>query len=146
MAGTAATTNPILIKMPEPIDLYAILGLARDATQAQISTAYRTQLRRYHPDSRSPADTTRAATSDAALQHVLTAYTVLRDPARRFAYDQQTTPRSSPNHTQARPIHPSRIRMSRIRMSRIRMSRIRMSRIRPFDDPPLRAGPVHWTP
>ena len=82
--------------MPEPIDLYAILGLARDATQAQISTAYRTQLRRYHPDTRTPADTTRAATSDAALQHVLTAYTVLRDPARRFAYDQQTTPRSSP--------------------------------------------------
>ena len=40
----------------EPIDLYAILGLARDATQAQISVAYRTLLRRYHPDTRLPAD------------------------------------------------------------------------------------------
>ena len=118
--------RPILIMTTEPIDLYAILGLARDATQAQISAAYRALLRRYHPVTRTPADTTRDATSDAALQYVRTAYAVLRDPARRFAYDQQTTPRSSPTRTQARPIH--------------------LSRTRPFDDPPLRAGPLHWTP
>ena len=124
MAGTT-TTNPIPIMTTQPIDPYAILGLARDATQAQISAAYRTLLRRYHPDTRTPADTPRNATSDAALQHVLTAYTVLRDPARRIAYDQQTTPRSSPT-PKPRPTHPPPIRT--------------------FDDPPLRAGPVHWTP
>jgi len=110
----------------EPIDCYAILGLPRDATQAQISAAYRTLLRRYHPDTRTPADSSRDEISDAALQHVLTAYTVLHDPARRFDYDQQTTPRTSPARTPARLIH--------------------LKRTHPFDDPPLRAGPVHWTP
>jgi curved DNA-binding protein CbpA len=109
----------------EPIDCYAILGLPRDATQAQISAAYRTLLRRYHPDTRPPGDSSRDEISDAALQHVLTAYTVLHDPARRFDYDQQTAPRISPARTPARPIR---------------------LRTRPFDDPPLRAGPVHWTP
>ena len=113
----------------EPIDCYAILGLPRDATQAQISAAYRTLLRRYHPDTRTPTDSTRDKISDAALQHVLTAYTVLHDPARRFDYDQQTTPRTrrtTPARTPTRPTH--------------------LSRTHPFDDPPLRAGPVHWTP
>ena len=110
----------------EPIDLYAILGLARDATQAQISVAYRTLLRRYHPDTRLSADISAGTICDAALQHVLTAYAVLRDPVRRFDYDQRTAPRSAPARPQAQPIRPSRIRR--------------------FDDPPLRAGPVHWTP
>jgi molecular chaperone DnaJ len=114
-----------MIMTTEPIDCYAILGLPRDATQAQISAAYRTLLRRYHPDTRSLADSSRDQVSDAALQHVLTAYRILRDPGRRFAYDQQTTPRTAPTGTPARPI--------------------RLSWIRVFDDPPLRAGPVHWT-
>ena len=115
-----------MIMTTEPIDCYAILGLPRDATQAQISAAYRTLLRRYHPDTRSPADSSPDQTSDNALQHVLTAYTVLRDPARRFAYDQQITPRTTPACTAARPI--------------------RLSWVHVFDDPPLRAGPVRWTP
>ena len=110
----------------ERIDPYAILGLARDATQAQISAAYRTLLRRYHPDTRTPADTGHDARADAALQHVLTAYAVLADPARRSHYDQQTSPRSVPARTQPPPYH--------------------LPPQRPFDDPPLRAGPVHWTP
>jgi len=110
----------------EPLDCYAILGLPRDATQAQISAAYRTLLRRYHPDTRTTADSSRDEISDAALQHVLTAYTVLHDPARRFDYDQQTKPRTSPARTPAPWIH--------------------LSRTHPFDDSPLRAGPVRWTP
>jgi len=110
----------------EPLDCYAILGLTRDATQAQISAAYRTLLRRYHPDTRADADSSRDEISDGALQQVLTAYAVLHDPARRFDYDQHTTPRTSPARTPA--------------------PRIRPSRTHPFDDPPLRAGPVHWTP
>ena len=101
----------------EPIDCYAVLGVARDATQAQISVAYRTLLRRYHPDTRLPADISAGTICDAALQHVLTAYAVLRDPVRRFDYDQRTTPRSAPARPQARrsgchgyvrsTIHPS---------------------------------------
>jgi DnaJ-class molecular chaperone len=110
----------------EPIDLYDTLGLARDATQAQISAAYRTLLRRYHPDTRAPTGTSGDAASDAALQHVLLAYTVLRDPTRRLAYDQETAPRTAPSTAGQRHSH--------------------LSWIRAVEDPPLRVGPVHWTP
>jgi curved DNA-binding protein CbpA len=112
-------------------DPYAILGLARDASQAQISDAYRHLLRRYHPDTRAPADTSRGASADAALQRVLTAYAVLRDPGRRADYDLETTPRSTAARSQPSPIH---------------LTAVHLSPIHPFDDPPLRAGPVHWTP
>jgi len=115
-----------LIMTTGPIDFYAILGLARNATQGQISAAYRTLLRRYHPDTRAASDTSDDAMSDAALQHDLAAYAVLGDPVRRCGYDQRTNSRSSPPRLQASPIY--------------------LSRTHPFDDPPLRAGPVHWTP
>lgn len=110
----------------EPMDPYAILGVARDATQAQISGAYRGLLRRYHPDTRAPADNCPDAGADAALQRVLTAYAVLSDPGRRCDYDQQTSPRYAT---------PSRTPRS-----------VQMPPMTPIDDPPLRAGPVHWTP
>lgn len=109
----------------EPIDCYAVLGLPSTATQAQISAAYRTLLRRYHPDTRG-ADSSRDEILDAALQQVITAYTVLHDPADRFDYDQRTTARKARSRTPARPIY--------------------LKRKQPADDPPLRAGPVHWTP
>ena len=80
----------------ERIDLYAILGLTRDATQAQISAAYRTLLRRYHPDTRTPADTCRDTMSDAALQQVLTAYAVLREPRPPVALRPADHPASRP--------------------------------------------------
>ena len=76
-------------------DLYAILGLDRSATQAEIARAYRTLLRRHHPDTRTSGDPSQDAISDAALQQILTAYAVLRDPDRRADYDQRYTPRPS---------------------------------------------------
>ena len=53
-------------------DLYAVLGLSRDATQAEISHAYRVLLRRHHPDTRT-RQTARSAPPDAALQQILDA-------------------------------------------------------------------------
>jgi len=51
----------------QPTDLYAILGLTRHATQAQISHAHRTLLRRYHPDTRTPGDPSQDAVRRASL-------------------------------------------------------------------------------
>jgi curved DNA-binding protein CbpA len=119
------------IMTTEPTDLYAILGLNRNATQAQISHAYRTLLRRYHPDTRTPGDPSQDAVSDAALQQVLTAYAVLRDPGRRADYDQRyaTRPaptRPSPTIAETEPIF--------------------VSWSGSVNELPLRAGPVHWNP
>jgi curved DNA-binding protein CbpA len=106
-------------------DLYAILGVPRHATQGPISRAYRTLLRRYHPDTRAP-DPKTSVSSDAALQQVVAAYAVLRDSNRRAAYDRQTTPhirtrvRTPPTQTAAALRHDMQ--------------------------PPIRAGPVRWDP
>jgi curved DNA-binding protein CbpA len=56
-------------------DFYAILGVAPDASPAQIAHAYRWLIRACHPDP-DPAVLTAAAA----------AYAILRDPARRAAY------------------------------------------------------------
>ena len=49
--------------MTKSADLYDVLGVPRDATQAEISHAYRTLLRRYHPDTRMPGDPSHDAVS-----------------------------------------------------------------------------------
>ena len=59
-------------------DPYAVLGLTRLATDAEIHAAYREAVRRTHPD---------AGGSAAAFEAVQEAYELLRDPARRTAWD-----------------------------------------------------------
>jgi hypothetical protein len=65
--------------MHTPSDPYAELGVPRDATQAQITHAFRRLLRRYHPDTRGASDTASTADSDSALQRLLAAYSALRE-------------------------------------------------------------------
>ena len=87
-------------------DHYTILGVDPDATDAQITHAYRVLLRRHHPDTRVfTTDRDEAATEDTRLQHVLAAYTVLHDPRQRADYDRHRRP-PAPQHrrTRATPI------------------------------------------
>lgn len=63
-------------------DLYEILGLAEDATDAEIQRAYRKLALKYHPD-RNPDD---AAAADKFKQ-ASEAYEILKDPEKRTAYD-----------------------------------------------------------
>src|ERR1700747_1910448 len=83
-------------------DPYLVLGVAPTATQAEITHAYRTHLRAHHPDTR-PAQS--AHTADDHLRQVLAAYALLRDPARRAAYDRLTahTPDTSPHTPRPTP-------------------------------------------
>ena len=64
------------------MDLYAVLGLVRGASSADIKRAYRRLARRYHPGI-NPGD--RAA--EALFQRITEAYETLVDPARREQYD-----------------------------------------------------------
>ena len=63
-------------------DYYAVMGLARDATQDQIKQAYRKLARKYHPDVSKEAD------AEQRFKDVGEAYAVLQDPEKRAAYDQ----------------------------------------------------------
>ncbi len=63
-------------------DYYTLMGVARDATDAQIKQAYRKLARKYHPDVSKEKD------AEARFKDVGEAYEVLKDPEKRAAYDQ----------------------------------------------------------
>jgi curved DNA-binding protein CbpA len=119
-------------------DPYRVLGVPPTATQAEITHAYRTHLRAHHPDTR-PAQS--AHTADEHLRQVLAAYALLRDPARRAAYDRLTahTP-VTPPHSPAAPTPPDHPAAGPVQIP-ITHHR-HNTRATPDPQPPLRAGPV----
>ena len=69
--------------MSEKRDYYEVLGVSRNADDAQIKKAYRKLAKKYHPD-------TNAGDADAEqkFKEVTEAYTVLSDKEKRKMYDQ----------------------------------------------------------
>jgi molecular chaperone DnaJ len=68
-------------------DLYKVLGVGRNASDAEIKKAYRKLARQYHPD-RNPGD----ARAEERFKQISAAHDVLSDPDKRKAYDQGTGP------------------------------------------------------
>ena len=64
-------------------DPYLVLGVERDAAQAEIGAAYRRLAMENHPDLIKTGD------SIARMQEINAAYRVLRDPASRSTYDRK---------------------------------------------------------
>lgn len=64
-------------------DYYETLGVARNASDAEIKKAYRRLAMKYHPD-RNPGD----KTTEARFKDAKEAYEVLSDSQKRAAYDQ----------------------------------------------------------
>lgn len=63
-------------------DYYDIMGLDRNASEAEIKRAYRKLARKYHPDVSKETD------AEARFKELGEAYAVLKDPEKRAAYDQ----------------------------------------------------------
>jgi DnaJ-class molecular chaperone len=108
----------------QPPDPYAVLGVAHDASQEEISHAFRALLRRHHPDTR--GEVSGDGTSDLALRDVVAAYGVLRDPMRRAAYDRR---------------HLEQARRPSQEATRVTVA-VRAHHSAP--QPPIVAGPVSW--
>ena len=68
--------------MAEKRDFYEVLGVKKDATTAQIKSAYRKLARKYHPDVNKAADATEK------FQEATESYDVLSDTKKRQTYDQ----------------------------------------------------------
>lgn len=64
-------------------DFYAVLGVAKDVSDAELKKVYRKLARQYHPDS-NPGD----AAAEARFKEISEAYAVLSDPQERAEYDQ----------------------------------------------------------
>lgn len=63
-------------------DLYEILGVAKDASQAELKKAYRKLAMKYHPD-RNPDN----AEAEKKFKEINMAYDILKDEQKRAAYD-----------------------------------------------------------
>jgi curved DNA-binding protein len=63
-------------------DYYQVLGVARDASAAEVKKAFRKLARKYHPDVSKEPD------AEARMKEVNEAYAVLADTEKRAAYDQ----------------------------------------------------------
>jgi molecular chaperone DnaJ len=66
----------------DPDDYYALLGVSRNATEAEIKRAYLRLARELHPDAK-PGD----EISEEQFKRINLAYETLRDPERRRQYD-----------------------------------------------------------
>src|SRR6476620_2491940 len=63
-------------------DFYQTLGVARNASDAEIKKAYRKQAMTYHPDRNNGSKE-----AEERFKEITEAYDVLRDPQKRAAYD-----------------------------------------------------------
>lgn len=80
--------------MSEIPDYYGTLRIPRDASQQQISRAYRALMRSHHPDLDAGrynlgGPGTNPPPPEAELLRIMEAFAVLRDPARRADYDRR---------------------------------------------------------
>jgi curved DNA-binding protein CbpA len=71
---------------PDELDYYQLLGVSYAATHAEITRAYRTAIKRIHPDRQTPA--ARAEAEERAKQ-LNRAFTTLSKPELRRHYDQR---------------------------------------------------------
>ncbi len=99
---------------------YDALGIASDASAAEVRDAYRSKARRLHPDN--------AGGSADAMATVNEAYRVLRDPGRRLDYDRElrassTSTGSASRPTSSRPAAPQ-------------FSEARLNPLARYQDPP----------
>ncbi|GCE43774.1 possible DnaJ [Rhodococcus wratislaviensis] len=129
-------------------DPYRVLGLSSAASQAEIASAYRRLLRQHHPDTR-PGDEPADPAADEHLQHVLAAYTLLRDPQSRAAHDRAATDRAAARRVAAERAAAERAAAERVAEPRARPGRAPRSPVPPrirvivvADTPPPRRPPA----
>jgi molecular chaperone DnaJ len=69
--------------MSDNKDLYEVLGISRDASEAEIKKAYKKMVKKYHPDLNPDSKT-----AEEKMKEVNHAYDILSDPQKKARYDQ----------------------------------------------------------
>lgn len=129
--------------MGEPIDPYVVLGLRVGATQGEIARAYRSRVRRYHPDTRSSEASSAGSRTiaDNALAQVMDAYETLMQPAvgphSELAGDKPSPPPQKSQSDQA-PFDRSQSREVPVHHH--------PPRLLPQGTIPIKISPLRWEP
>jgi DnaJ family protein C protein 3 len=97
------TVNPLLqkahvaLKRSKTKDYYKVLGVAHDADERQIKSAYRKASKQYHPDKAVMGGYTKEE-AEKKMAAINEAYEVLRDPELRARFDRGDDPNSQEQH------------------------------------------------
>ncbi|MGH0032384.1 MAG: DnaJ domain-containing protein [Myxococcota bacterium] len=89
MANLAPTEIKALARIIGEIDYYQLLHLRRDAASGEVKKAYHATSRAFHPDANRHLDPDLQEAVRVVAMRVSEAYSVLRNPRRRKAYDQR---------------------------------------------------------
>ena len=69
-------------------DLYNILGINKNASEAEIKSAYKKLALKYHPDRQANKSDTEKKEAEEKFKEVAFAYSILSDPEKKQRYDQ----------------------------------------------------------
>jgi DnaJ-class molecular chaperone len=94
MADLAATEITALAGILGELDYYQLLRLDIDAKPSDIKRAYHSTSRNFHPDSNRNQEPEIRRAIDEIAKRISEAYSILRNPRRRKAYDQQVAARA----------------------------------------------------
>ncbi len=89
MSKLAPTEIKALARIIGDIDYYQLLHLPRDAASGEVKKAYHASSRVFHPDGNRHLGGDLQEAVRVIAMRVCEAYSVLRDPRRRRAYDQR---------------------------------------------------------
>jgi DnaJ-class molecular chaperone len=89
MARLAPTEIAALAGILGELDYYQLLHLATDAKPSDVKRAYHETSRTFHPDVNRHQDPEIRHAIDEIAKRIAEAYSILRNPRRRKAYDQQ---------------------------------------------------------
>jgi DnaJ-class molecular chaperone len=88
--GNLATAEiRALAKVIDELDYYQLLEIPREATTSELKRAYYESSRRFHPDANRHLDGELRTALEAIAKRITEAYSIVRDPRRRKAYDQR---------------------------------------------------------
>jgi DnaJ-class molecular chaperone len=84
----APTEILALAKILDELDYYQVLHVRPDAPASEVRKAFHASSRAFHPDANRHLDAQHRAAIAGISKRITEAYTVLRDPKRRKAYDE----------------------------------------------------------
>lgn len=88
MSDLAPTEILALAKILDELDYYQVLHIEPEASAGQVRQAFHASSRAFHPDANRHLDEAHRRAIARISKRITEAYTVLRDPKRRRAYDE----------------------------------------------------------